>query len=146
MFVDPQFLLQKISELVKYHYKLRGAPDPHAATQGGLKKFVTEGCITLKLLEQFSEQYTDLFTPADFLKLMNDRLIAAHLISNDEYFMPCLLRTMESQEIDQYRVTASGVAPLNCHSLLMQVGTTWCFLFLGGIPSFITEFFVSLPK
>ena len=117
VFVDPQFLLHKISELVKYHYKLRFAPDPHAATQGGLKKFITEGCITLKLLEQFPDQYTDFFTPADFLKLMKDRLIAAHLISNDEYFMPCLLRTMESQEIDHYRETSSapGVAPLAIH-------------------------------
>ena len=29
--------------------------------------------------------------------------------------MPCLLRTMEPQEVDQYRVTASGVAPLAIH-------------------------------
>ena len=51
-------------------------------------KFRNEGCITLELLNEFSEQYTDFFTPADFLILMNDRLIAAHLISHDEYFMP----------------------------------------------------------
>ena len=127
VFADPQFLLDKISELVKYHYRLRCDPDPRTAAQGGLqsypktaiggewKKFRNEGCITLKLLNEFSEQYTDFFTPADFLKLMNDRLIAAHLISNNEYFMPCLLRTMESKEVDQYRVTTSGVAPLAIH-------------------------------
>ena len=115
VFVDPQFLLDKISELVKYHYKLRCDPDPHTATQGELQKFRNEGCITLKLLKQFPEQYTDFFTPADFLKLMNDRLIAAHLISDNEYFMPCLLRTMEPEEVDQYRVTASGVAALAIH-------------------------------
>ena len=127
VFADPQFLLDKISELVKFHYKLRCDPSPCTTTQerlqnypktaigGEWKKFRNEGCITLELLKEFSEQYTDFFTPADFLKLMKDRLIAAHLISNDEYFMPCLLRTMEYKEVDQYRVTASGAAPLAIH-------------------------------
>ena len=125
VFVDPQFLLDKISELVKFHYKLKC--DPRTTTQGGLQsypktaiegkwqKFRNEGCITLKLLNEFSEEYTTFFTAADFLKLMKDRLIVTDLIRDNEYFMPCLLRTMESQEIDQYRVTASGVAPLAIH-------------------------------
>ena len=117
VFADPQFLLDKISELVKFHYKLRCDPDPHTATQGELQKFRNEGCITLKLLKQFPEQYSNFFSPADFLTLMNDRLIAAHLISDDEYFMPCLLRTMEPEEVDQYRVTTSDVAPLAIHFL-----------------------------
>ena len=115
VFVDPQFLLDKISELVKFCYKLRHDPDPHTATRGDLQKFKDEGCITLKLLNQFSDQYTNYFTPADFLKLMNDRLIVTHLIDDEEYFMPSLLRTMESREVDLYRITASGVAPLAIH-------------------------------
>ena len=112
VFVDPQFLLDRISDLVKLCYKLRNDPDPHTATQGELQKFRNEGCITLKLLKEFQDEYTNFFTPADFLKLMTDRLIVTHLISDEEYFMPCLLRTMESSEVDQYRVTAPGVAPL----------------------------------
>ena len=115
VFVDPQFLLDKISDLVKLCYKLRNDPDPYTATQGDLQKFKNEGCITLKLLEQFPDQYTNFFTPANFLKLMTDRLIVAHLISNEEYFMPSLLRTLETREVDQYRVTASGAAPLAIH-------------------------------
>ena len=98
-----------------HHYKLRCDPDPRTAAQGELQKFRNEGCITLKLLKQFPEQYTNFFTPADFLMLMNDRLITAHLINDDQYFMPCLLRTMEPEEVDQYRVTTSGVAPLAIH-------------------------------
>ena len=113
VFADPQFLLDKISELVKFYYKLRCDPDSCIGTQGELQKFRNEGCITLKLLKQFPEQYTKFFTSADFLKLMNDRLIAAHLISDDEYFMPCLLRTMEPEEVDEHR--ASRVAPLAIH-------------------------------
>ena len=118
VFVDPQLLLEKISELVKHHYKLRHTVDPKTATIGGeWREFRNEGCITLELLEKFPKDYTDIFTPADFLKLMNDRLIVTQFIGINKYFMPCLLRTMESQEIDEYRATssASSVAPLAIH-------------------------------
>ena len=119
VFVDPQILLNKISELVKHHYKLRHDSQPHTAIRGEWRKFVNEGCITLELLgkEQFSKHYTNFFTPSDFLKLMKDRLIVTDLIGKDEFFMPCLLRTMEPKEVYQYRVTSStsGVAPLAIH-------------------------------
>ena len=117
VFIDPQILLNKISELVKHHYKLRHDSQFQTTIGGEWRKFVNEGCITLNLLRQFPEHYTDFFTADDFLKLMKDRLIATHLIGEDEYFMPCLLRTMESQEVDQYHVTSStsGVAPIAIH-------------------------------
>ena len=115
VFVDPQILLNKISELVKHHYKLRHDPKPQTAIGGHWRKFVHEGCITLELLRQFPEHYTNFFTADDFLNIMKDRLIVSYLIGKDEYFMPCLLKTMESQEIDQYRMTTSDVAPLAIH-------------------------------
>ena len=118
VFVDPQLLLEKISELVKHHYKLRYTVDPKIAAIGGeWREFRNEGCITLELLKKFPEHYTDIFTPADFLKLLNDRLIVTQFIGINKYFMPCLLRTMESQEVDEYRTTssASSVAPLAIH-------------------------------
>ena len=117
VFVDPQILLNKISEVVKHHYKLRHDSCSQTTTGGEWRKFVNEGYITLELLRKFPEHYTDFFTADDFLKLMKDRLIATHLIGMNEYFMPCLLKTMESQEIDQYRMTSStsGVAPLAIH-------------------------------
>ena len=115
VFVDPQFLLGKISELVRYHYQLRNDPNPHRATGSTERKFINEACITLELLKQFPEHYTEFFTPADFLKLMSNQLIVTQLSSDDEYFMPCLLRTMESKEVDQYRETTSSVAPLAIH-------------------------------
>ena len=52
VFIDPQFLLDKISELVKYHYQLRHDPQPNTAVVGELVKFRSEGCITLKLLKK----------------------------------------------------------------------------------------------
>jgi len=110
VFIDPQFLPGKISELVRYHYQLRYYPHVHRATEGELKlrKFRNEGCITVKLLQKFPEGYTTFFTAADLLKLMKDRLIVAQLINNDEYFMPCLLPTMEPDKIEQCRQKSSS--------------------------------------
>jgi len=112
VFVDPQFILDKISEVVKFHYKLRHYQHSHTAIPGERRKFISEACITLDLLSenQFSKHYTNFFRAADFLKLMKDRLIVTDLIGKDEYFMPCLLKTLESQEVDEYR--ASRVVPL----------------------------------
>ena len=117
VFVDPQFILEKISEVVKFHYKIRHGQHSHTAIRGEWRKFISEACITLELLrkEQFSKHYTNFFTAADFLQIMKDRLIVTDLMGKDEYFMPCLLKTLEPQEVDEYRVTASGVAPLAIH-------------------------------
>ena len=120
VFVDPQFILEKISEVVKFHYKLRCGQHSHTAIRGEWKKFISEACITLELLrkEELSKHYNNFFTAVEFLQLMKDRLIVTDLIGKDEYFMPCLLRTMEPPELDQYQVTsnsASGVAPLAIH-------------------------------
>ena len=55
---------------------------------------------------------SNFFTPNDFL---NNHLIITYLISGNEYFMPCLLRTMELEEIEYYQVTVSGVPLLAIH-------------------------------
>ena len=117
VFVDPQFILEKISEVVKFHFKLRCGQHSHTAIRGEWRKFISEACITLKLLrkEELSKHYTNFFTAAEFLQLMKDRLIVTDLIGKDEYFMPCLLKTMETHEVDQYRVSTPGVTPLAIH-------------------------------
>ena len=116
VFIDPHFLVGVISEIVKYHYKIRHDSQLCKATGGELRKFQNEGCITLELLRKIPMQYTDFFTPADLLKLMEDRLIITQHINNDEYLMPCLLRTMDSKEVDQHRLKSSSpVAPLAIH-------------------------------
>ena len=117
VFIDTQFLLDKISEVVKYHYRLRHGADSHSGIEGEWSTFRNEGCISLNLLKQFPKNYTTFFTPPDFLNLMKDRLIVTQSISSDKYFMPCLLRTMESEEVDEHRASssASGVAPLAIH-------------------------------
>ena len=116
VFIDPHFLVGMISEIVKYHYKIWHVPDVGKAAGGELIKFRNEGCITLKLLKEIPMQYTDFFTPSDLLELMEDRLIVTRHIDENEYFMPCLLRTMDSEEVDQQRLRSSSpVAPLAIH-------------------------------
>ena len=55
VFADVQVLLDKVTELVKYHYQLRYNPGSVAATSGELRKFRDKGCITLQLLNQFGK-------------------------------------------------------------------------------------------
>ena len=50
VFVDPQILLNNISELVKHHYKLRHDPEPKITIGGDWRKFTNEGCITNSLV------------------------------------------------------------------------------------------------
>ena len=69
VFVDPQIILNKIFELVKHHYKLRHDSQTQKIIGGHWRKFTIEGCITLDLLRQFPEHYTNFFTAADFLSL-----------------------------------------------------------------------------
>ena len=112
VFADVQVLLDKVTELVKYHYQLRYNPDSVAATSGELRKFRDEGRITLKLLNQFPEHYTELFTPEGFLKLMQDRLITAQQIGGDEYMMPCLLPMLEPDEVAHQVSPMAPASPL----------------------------------
>ena len=118
VFLDPQLLLDKISELIKHHYKLSHTVDTKEATGGEWREFRNEGCITVELLKMFPKHYTDIFTPDDFLKVMTNRQIVTHYINNDKYLMPCLLRTMEYTEVEKHRVLSSSehsAAPLAIH-------------------------------
>ena len=112
VFADVQVLLDKITELVKYHYQLRYNPDSVAATSGELRKFRDRGHITLQLLNRFHKHYTELFTPGSFLKLMQGRLIMAQQIGDDEYIMPCLLPMLEPDEVGHHVSSVAPASPL----------------------------------
>ena len=112
VFADVQVLLDKVTELVKYHYQLRYNPDTVAATGGEFRKFRDKGCITLQLLNQFRKHYTELFTPESFLNLMQDRLIMARQIRGDECMMPCLLPMLEPDEVGHHISSVAPASPL----------------------------------
>ena len=112
LFTDPQVLLAKFTELMEFHYQLQANPEGQRATSGALRNFRDEARVVVDLLARFPDHYTNLFTPESFLRLMVDRLIAAQHISSGNYFMPCLLPMLQSEELDIHRATSQSAAAL----------------------------------
>ena len=106
IFCHPQVLLDKVTELVEYSYRLHTAACQHnmqtnacqdVATEGKLRKFRDQGIVTLELLskQEFSRHYVQgLFSPVELLKLFKELLIVSP-ITEEEYLMPCLLRVTQ---------------------------------------------------
>ena len=113
IFAEAQTLLNKLTELVAYSYKLRQGHVKEPLT-GEWKRFQDEGIVTFQMLqhERFSSHYIPgLFTPTHLLELFKGLLIFAPLTAN-EYFMPCLLPVLAAESITRPR---SSIAPLLVH-------------------------------
>ena len=114
VFCSSQVLLDKLSELVEYSHELRGRAETEvvSAYKSGTH-FRDHGIITVDFLKLFPKHYTEeVFTPADFLKLLRHLLIVA-CITEGVYFMPCLLPELSSKEIDKHRSGSRAlVAPI----------------------------------
>ena len=97
IFCDPQVLLDKVTELVEYSYRLQTAACRQIATEGKLRKFRDQGIVTLEFLskKEFRRHYVpDLFGPGDLLRLFKKLLIVSP-ITEGEFLMPCLLRVTQ---------------------------------------------------
>ena len=141
VFADPQILLNKVTELVHFSYSLQtySPPvglegkwlqfrdkgidslqtySPPVGLEGKWLQFRDKGIVTLEIFqdERFSAHYIpDLFTPADFIKLLEYLRIIAPL-SSTEYFMPSLLQTITPKEINHLLPPPStSAAPLLVH-------------------------------
>jgi len=102
VFCDPQVLVDKLSELVKANHQVREGfeEDLRVARTGEWQKFQDHGLVTVEFLaeEAFSKHYVaGLFTPIELVKLFRKLLILADF-SESEYFMPCLLQSLDSKE------------------------------------------------
>ena len=88
------------------------------ALEGKWLQFRDKGIVTVDMFQdrRFSTHYIlDLFTPADFIKLLEHLLIIAPL-SSTEYFMPSLLQMTSPKEIiKQIPIRSSSAAPLLVH-------------------------------
>ena len=133
VFCVPQVFLDKINELVqRRHILCRGSsilPGGTASTSTrGLSgkqwlHFQNYGVFQEKLLRDnaFSRHYDQvLFTPADFLKLLESLLIVGKVNATGiitEYVMPSLLFELESDKLDEHRCNpqTSSAAPLLVH-------------------------------
>ena len=117
VFTDPQVLLDKVTELVKFSYELKNEDADFATMAKGseYRKFQDHALVTSEFLasEKFGRHYVpNLFTPLELVKLFRVLLIFADF-SDTEYFMPCLLRMISSEEVAKHRLDSSAaIVPL----------------------------------
>ena len=127
VFTDPNVPLDKLSRLVEKQHHLKAAEaDPSRAADlpmiGDRKRFRDQGVLTLKLLEEFKSHYVaEVFTPSDFLLLLEKLLIISPL-SPTEYFFPAVLSMTSESAVQQFLAShrATGKA-----ALAVQFPTGW---------------------
>ena len=102
VFLDPQFLFDKLSELIAVSY---GDVRFDDATIRNLRK---KGIFKRELLDtmEFEE---DIFSTSDFLKLMKGLLIISQIPNDTRYFIPCVLDITDQPFED---VSNNDVEPL----------------------------------
>ena len=115
---DSQVLIAKVSELVKFSHELRSedAGSVVVARRGECRKFQDYALVNVGFLKSFSEHYVaNIFTPNDLVKLFRALLVFADF-SDTEYFVPCLLQIISSEEVAKHRVSSlASIAPLILH-------------------------------
>ena len=107
VFVEPQILLDKVTELVEESYRMsQGKKDGKFNPKSGeWVRFREYGEVTEKFLSKFDSHYeAPLFTPKELVTLLKGLLVFADL-SEDVYFMPCLLQVVTSEVVAPYRVS-----------------------------------------
>ena len=124
VFCDPNVLLNKVNELIKKSYSLRGGLEHLADTGGKWIKFHQRGEVTLDILEEFSYGYVPgLYDHHTVANIFEDLLILTPLdLDLNLYFMPALLDIKNIQDIQKPTKTClviafpSGYAPLGLFS------------------------------
>ena len=116
VFTDPQIVLDKASELVKFSYQLKEDPKEGCVFKAEWRKFQDYGLVTAEFLGEFNDHYVEgLFTPKELIKLFKALLVLADF-SAAEFFMPALLRILDCEEAEKHRVSMSSVVdPLVIH-------------------------------
>ena len=107
IFADPQVLLDKVSELVFKSVEIEKLSKEQALT-GEWIKFCEFALVTFNFLSQeiFSKHYVSgLFEVNDLVILFKKLLIFA-TFSKSEYFVPALLRHLDSKAVDDHRVSS----------------------------------------
>ena len=111
VFVDPQVLLDKVTELVEFTFELQEEDeDPNHTAPPlplGWQQFDKFAQVTEEFLgnKRFSSHYYEpVFTRQHLTTLLEKLLVFARL-SPDTWFMPCVLKHLTPQEIGQYCVS-----------------------------------------
>ena len=119
VFCSAQVILSKLTELARCSHRMRTNSDMNIPQ--GLKStegvtFRDSAIVDADLLKEFPSHYRPgLFEPTDFLRLMENLLIAGHL-KNGKHFIPSLLPDLPPEKVTEYRVTSSDhPAPMTIH-------------------------------
>ena len=118
VFINPQPLLNRLSQLVEIKYRLHGDPNKDAD-----RNFV-KGRLTLKYVNSEGFQHhlhkchfqsyvvdDSMFSFGQFLELLVHKRVATK-ISQDEYFLPFILDKLETSELYQQVKHDKYIAPL----------------------------------
>ena len=147
VFVDPQVPLDKVSELTQQAISLRKAKVSESSTDKTFTavdpewlRFRDEGVLTTRLLDSkmFLKHFKEgLFTPTDLIAILKELLVIAPLavtstdkvdrpLSQMEFFMPTLLKSIPPSELERHRVFNSSADPL---LIRFQKGCIQCGVF-----------------
>ena len=101
VFADPQIVLDKISELV-----FESVAPSKKISSGGWRKFCEHGLVTEKFLSQdtFNSHYVTGLFEVKTLIVLFEKLLVFATFSESEYFVPALLRHLDSKAVDDHRV------------------------------------------
>ena len=115
VFVSPQVIVDKVTELIECSIYLRGRPESEEMdSDERWQTFIDHGELSVETLAdpKFSKHFfPDLFTPYQLLLVFQNLFIVAP-ISDTTYFMPSLLPEIESEELEEYRPTTDIDSPM----------------------------------
>ena len=105
VFADPQIVLDKISELVFKSVEMDKLSKEQALS-GEWVKFHEFALVTIKFLSQkvFETHYVPGLFEVDDLVVLFKKLLIFATFSKSEYFVPALLRHLDSKAVDNHRV------------------------------------------
>ncbi|CAI8021287.1 hypothetical protein GBAR_LOCUS12642, partial [Geodia barretti] len=108
VFVDPQVLLDKVSELVQFTFKLKD-PSPTPDPPDGWQEFEQFAQVTDKFLKdsRFSSHYQETVFTRKHLTTLLERLLVFARLSPGTWFMPCVLKHLKPKEIRPHCVSPS---------------------------------------
>ena len=110
VFVDPQVLLDKVTEFVEFKFELQDKDSTNSTAPClplGWQQFERFAQVTDEFLEdkRFNSHYhKSVFTRKHLTTLLEKLLVFARL-SPDIWFMPCVLKHLNQQEISKYCVS-----------------------------------------
>ena len=109
VFVDPQVLLDKVTELVEFIFELQEDEDPSdkqptRSLPLGWQKFDKFAQVTEEFLkdERFSSHYHEPTFGREHLTTLLEKLLVFARLSPNTWFMPCVLKHLTPQEIKKY--------------------------------------------